>query len=157
MTNDGVTFKLQCDVTGQFIWRDWQVCRERKICSKPPPIPDFSTGLWLSDSINVAEFDSAVYQCRDNDTMYVPNTADGKFRVMCQKSGNFQPTVTFKWPNCTAKPSAVCMPIPSTPPGYVSLNPPAPFLQVLKIVFNRNQCPIKNFPRKFMLHLFATL
>jgi hypothetical protein len=36
--------------------------RERKICSKPPPIPDFKSGLWYSDSANVTEFDSAIYQ-----------------------------------------------------------------------------------------------
>ena len=62
MTNDGVTFKLQCDVTGQFIRREWQLCRERKVCTKPPPIPDYKTGLWVTDSIDVPEFDFAVYQ-----------------------------------------------------------------------------------------------
>lgn len=66
VTNDGITFKLPCDTTGQFLRRDWQVCRLPKVCTNLPPIPDFKTGLWLSDSINVPEFSSAVYQCKDN-------------------------------------------------------------------------------------------
>jgi hypothetical protein len=43
----------------------------------------------VSDSVNVPEFDFAVYQCRDNATMIVPNTMDGKFRVACQRSGAY--------------------------------------------------------------------
>ena len=66
MTNDGVRFKLQCDVTGQFIRREWQLCRERKVCSKTAPIPDYKTGLWVTDSVDVPEFDFAVYQVRSN-------------------------------------------------------------------------------------------
>jgi hypothetical protein len=27
VTNDGVTFKLQCDSSGQFLRRDWPLCR----------------------------------------------------------------------------------------------------------------------------------
>ena len=47
---------------------------------------DFKSGLKLSDSQNVVEFDSAIYNCSDPNK-FVPNTTDGKFRVPCQRSG----------------------------------------------------------------------
>ena len=64
-------------------------------------------------------------------TMIVPNTTDGKFRVPCQRSGNFQSPTTFKWPNCTIKPLNVCQPVPTAPAGYVSVNPPSLFMKVV--------------------------
>ena len=43
----------------------WQVCRERRMCLKPPARPPTFTGLDFSESVYVREFDEAVYKCLD--------------------------------------------------------------------------------------------
>ena len=117
VTNDGFNFKLKCLGNGKFQNRLWLSCRERGVCKKTPPRPHPNSKLQFSSSRDVPEFDFAIYECQDPDH-HVPGTEDGKFRVPCQRKGNFQQSVRTDWPTCVPRPKAACTPMPETPEGY---------------------------------------
>ncbi|TRY77305.1 hypothetical protein TCAL_04063, partial [Tigriopus californicus] len=129
VTNDGVLYKLRCMDNGRFLNRLWLECRPRKICLKPPPRPDDRSGLKFSESINVPEFNNAVYECKQPGYV-VPNTKDGKFRTPCKRTSSFEQSVRIDWPVCTMKPTEVCEPVPSAPAGYVLYNEVSQFITV---------------------------
>ena len=118
VTNDGFEYKLKCRSNGRFQNRKWLTCRERVTCTKSPPVPPAETGLKLSQSRNVKELDHAIYECKGHPYNIIPSTEDGKFRVPCQKSANFQQAARTKWDKCIEKPKETCESFPATPDGY---------------------------------------
>ena len=96
--------------------------RERKICTRRPPVPDPLSGLALSTSRFVPEGDHAVYECMKTD-QHVPGTEDGKFRVPCKRSGQFEQSMRTDWPTCEVRPTRACTPMPDPGPGYELVGP----------------------------------
>lgn len=127
VTNDGLLYKLPCMQNGRFLNRLWLQCRPRKICLKPPPRPDDRSGLKFSDSLNVPEFENAVYECKQPGYI-VPNTVDGKFRTPCKRTSSFEQSVRIDWPVCVLKPTEVCEPVPTPPAGYILYNEASQFV-----------------------------
>ncbi len=121
MVNEGTTFTLQCEDNGRYQSRYWQVCREPMLCFKPPPRPPVWTGLARSESRNVQEPESAVYECQAVDHV-VPGTVDGRFRVPCKKSGNFVQSQLVEWEACEPKNPKTCEDV-EAPPGYAKVTP----------------------------------
>ena len=106
VTNDGLFYKLRCQTNGYYVNRIWLPCRERQTCLKPPPRPTDASGLAFSTSLNVPEFESAVYECKEPGYI-VPGTPDGKFRTPCKRTGNFEQSVRITWPKCEPKPTPI--------------------------------------------------
>ena len=131
VTEDGLKFKLKCLTNGRFQNRKWLKCRERGMCTKRPVLPESGSGLGLSPSRNVLEFDYANYTCLDPSQVLDPPTEDNIFRVLCQRKdrkgrNNFEQSVRISkrggWPKCTGKPATACdvwsTSLSSEPEGY---------------------------------------
>ena len=113
VTEDGLKYKLKCLTNGRFQNRHWLTCRERGMCTKRPVLPAAGSGLGLSESRNVLEFDYANYTCQDSSQVLTPPTEDNIFRVLCKRKdkrgrNNFDQSVKVNWPKCTGKPLTAC-------------------------------------------------
>lgn len=127
VTEDGLKYKLKCLPSGRFQNRNWLTCRERGMCTKRPVLPGANSGLGLSESRYVLEFDYANYTCQDPSQVLSPPTEDNIFRVPCKRKdrkgrNNFEQSVRVTWPTCTGKPATACdvwsSTLPSPPEGY---------------------------------------
>ena len=103
MTSVGKTFSVNCNPDGSVVLpTKMPTCKVPANCP-PPPVPSASSRLMNSSSVNLTEYNDAVYTCNPGFTLVGVTTSgvsNNQFLLNCGTNGTFPASPT--WPTCLA-------------------------------------------------------
>ncbi len=118
VTPNGAILEIPCMTDGNFdVPATLPACQAAEICVVAPPTPSGTSGLNPSGSVDVTQYNFAVYECPSESFLVdtdAPSIVDGQFLVMCE--GTAYEAVN-DWPTC----KKYKCDIPDAPDGYVTV------------------------------------